>query len=79
MSPVNNPTSLFENDAMRKNTKSEFSKELRVTIEKLSAEVLPNATHVINGDHLLHSVFWTLICTYMDVGDNYDNYQQIWT
>ena len=61
------PPALFENGAMRKNTKSDFAKELKVSVEKLSAEALPNARYVVDGGHLIHSVLWSLSCTYMDV------------
>ena len=68
------PPALFVNGAMRKNTKSDFDKELKTIVEKLSAEALPNARYVIDGGHLLHSALWPLNCIYMDVCDNYVSY-----
>lgn len=52
---------------MRKNAKTDFAKELKATVEKLSTETLKNNMDVIDGGRPLHSVIWPPSCTYMVV------------
>ena len=68
------PPCLFNNAVMRKSNKSVLANALKSYVNHIHASELQNALHVVDGEHLLHSVMWPKDCTYDDVINNYVSY-----
>ncbi|KYM94341.1 hypothetical protein ALC62_15043 [Cyphomyrmex costatus] len=65
------PLSMFDENGMRKNTKSDFYNLFLPLQEKPTFQ---NAWYVIDGGYLLHKVVWPKKSTYVEIFQTYVNY-----
>ena len=66
------PTSIFKGKTMRKTAKSQLAKALLNDVQPCEQNV--QATHVIDGGHLIHKVKWPRKVTYRDIVQRYVSY-----
>ena len=68
------PPSLFDHGLMRKTAKHTLADILKSRTKPVSADLVQNSIHVIDGGYLLHQVEWPKNCTYADVINSYTRY-----
>ena len=62
-------TSLFKNNALRKNDKSQIARNLKNNVEPSTRSI--RAEYVVDGGALIHKVKWAKKGTYQDIVKQY--------